>query len=500
MINGAALLGAINEIAMEKGIAKEVVLIGIKEGFQKAHERFFDTEAKIVVDIDEQAGTLKMFQILEVVEEVEDDWLEISFADAKKLNNAIQIGETIKKEIHFNEEFSRLAVIQVRQILQQKIKGAERANVYDKFASLEHTILPGKVTGMNEQGNSYLLDINGTQASLWKQKVIPGEKFEVNQIIEVYVEEVAKEDKISQVKVSRTAPAFLEKLLEREVPEIRNRLIAIKAISREPGVRAKVAVVSYDDAIDAKGSLIGENSTRIDAVRKALKDERIDVIKWDEDLTKFIMEAMAPVRVISINFIEGTEEIDVVVPNEQLSLAIGKKGVAARLVANLIKKRVNIYSYDDAQKFAIDINWNGNITLAELTSPEFVESTIRRKKPYQPFNNYAHTNTQYQPRNNNFNNNNFRNNDKDFDNFKNNFNLINEDELLALQEEIKEIQAYDELTKQEEAIDESFGLSTPVLELEEIQQNLAAFDDLENKFEDDEIDDEDEEDYDEYYD
>ncbi|PPE05496.1 transcription termination factor NusA [Williamsoniiplasma lucivorax] len=504
MINGAVLLAAINEIATEKKIEKEVVLQGIKEGFKKAYERFFDTEANVDVQIDEQAGTLKMFQLLEVVQKVEDDWLEISLEDAHKINKDFKIGDIVKKEVHFGEEFSRLAVIQVRQILQQKIKGAERANVYSKFIDLEHTISPAKVTGMNEQGNSYLLDINGAQASLWKQKVIPGEKFEVNQIIDVYIEEVAKEDKFSQIKVSRTTPAFLEKLLVREVPEIRNGLIEIKAISREPGVRAKVAVMSHDQAIDPKGSIIGENSARIDAVRKALKDERIDIIKWDEDLTRFIIETMAPVRVISINFVEGTEEIDIVVPNEQLSLAIGKKGVAARLVANLIRKRINIYSYDDAQQFSIDINWNGNITLTELTSPEFIESTMRRRQPManKPFTRY-----QDQPRNNNFRNNeyrnnNYKNNDNSLNSFQNNYNLINEDELLALQEEIKEIQAIDQLSKQEDDFEENIDFATPTLELDEIRENIEAF----NNLEEDEnvIDDEDDEDfedesYDKYY-
>lgn len=489
MINGAVLLEAINDIANEKGIEKAVVIEGIKEGFQKAFERFFDTEAKVNVEINEKAGTLKMYQEYEVVKEVEDDWLEVDLKTGQKLGGEnVKIGDVVNKEILFDEEFSRLAVFQVRQILQQKIKGAERTKIYEKFIGQEHEVLRAKVTGMNEQGNSYLIDIEGTQASLWHKKVIPGEKFKIDQYISVYVEEVAKESKFSQIMVSRTAPHFLVKLLEQEVPEIREGLIEVKGVAREPGERAKIAVYSHDANIDPVGSCIGVNGSRINNVSKELKDEKIDVILWDENMENFIMNAMAPVRVASIDFNPETGECNVVVPNQQLSLAIGRRGMSARLVANIVQKRINIFSYDDAQQQGIDILWNGNISLEEMNSSEFIANANSRRKFSQ-------------------------NNNRDQRQRQNQMGT-NELDLEALrqwQEEIEKAQSEDnweeentDTIKEMNDGDEPTSNDDASFELDEIQENLDALNDLEEAFDDEEDESEtdltEEEDYDDYYD
>ncbi|WP_031543156.1 transcription termination factor NusA [Mesoplasma photuris] len=381
MVNGAQLLEAINLIASEKNIEKELVIEAIKEGFAKAYERFFDTEAWVEVEIDEKVGSIEMFQVLTVVKTVEDDWLEISVNDAnKEFVQEHQIGDQVRRKIEFNTEFSKSAVGQVAQIINQKIRGAERAKVYDKYIGKKGEIIRGKIIGINEQQTSYLVDLDGTTASLWHKKTINGETFNVNEYVTLFIEEVERDNKFSQVMVSRTAADFLGKLLEENVPEIFDGIIEVKAVSREPGKRAKVAVMSHDEFVDPIGSVVGSHGVRINSISKELKGEKIDVVKWDENVIQFVMNAMAPVRVISVSYNEEDGECDVIVPNEQLSLAIGKSGIAARLVANLLKLRVNIFSYENAITDGIEILWNGNITEAELSDPEFLANVNRRKE------------------------------------------------------------------------------------------------------------------------
>lgn len=482
MIDGLKLLEAISEIASEKKISKKVILEGIREGFQKAYERFFDTEAIINVEIDDVTGMIKMFQELTVVKTVEDDFIEISEDDAKKEFgiDKPELGSIVKRNHEFDTEFSRLAVYQVRQIIQQKIRGAERENVYEKFISKQGEILSGKITGINEQKTSYLIDIDGTQASIWNKKIIPGEKFEVNQYVSFYVEEVSREAKFSQIMVSRTAPAFLARLLEEHVPEINEGLVAIKGVAREPGNRAKVAVKAIDQDIDPIGAVVGTGGARINAITKELKGEKIDVIKYDEDMATFIMNAMAPVRVISVSVDEENNECDVIVPNEQVSLAIGKSGVASRLVANIVKMHVNVYSYANAQIDDLKILWNGNIKEAELTDPKFLENINRRKtKTFQP--------KVHHPK---------RNREDDID-----FAALEE-----FQKEILEAQEQEEILEAEqqtftpiiEEVKEVIIEKTDEINLDEINANLEALD----NFVDDELIEDDEEisdEYDEYY-
>ncbi|ATZ16481.1 NusA antitermination factor [Entomoplasma freundtii] len=477
MINSATLLEAMEDITADKGISKAIVIEGLKEGFQKAYEKFFDTEARLIVEINEVNGDFRTFQELTIVEEVEDDWLEVTLEDAKKIAGPhVQIGDVIQKEVLLEEDFSRLAVYQVRQILQQKIKGAERAQIYEKFIDREHEILRAKITGMNEQGTSYLIDIEGTQVSLWNKKVIPGEKFTIDQYINVYVEEVAKESRFSQIMVSRTAPHFLARLLEQQVPELKEGLVEIRGVAREPGQRAKVAVMSNDPNVDPVGAIIGPRGMRINLVSQELKDEKIDVIAFDENLEQFIMNAMAPVRVISITLDPETGECDVVVPNQQLSLAIGKRGMSARLVANLVQKHINIMSYDQALLNGTEIFWNGNINEEELNSDSFLQNTRhrRRESTHLPYEGHPT----------------YRNEEMDLE------------ALRVLQAEIQASQTVDEPEEKPETGATFEETDTTDLELDEIQKNLAAFDDLENSFNEDSEAEEPtlDEEYDDFYD
>nr|VZS00493.1 Transcription termination/antitermination protein NusA [Mycoplasma feriruminatoris] len=377
MLNGVELLESIKLIEKEKGISKESIINGLKEGLQKAYERFYDTDAIIKIDIDEKTGQITMHQELKVVEELDDDWLEITLQKARLQNPEAQIGDIIYKPIEFSEEFSRMVVNQVRQIFQQKIREAERARIYEQFVSLEGEVVQAKVVGMNRE-NNYVLDINGTTAYLWKSKTINNEIFQINEIIDVYIEIVDKESKLSQISISRTAPMFLTKLIEREVPEVRMGIVEVKAVSREPGKRSKVAVITHNENIEPIGAIIGVGGNRINRISDILKGEKIDIIKWDEDQNTYLINAMTPVKVISINKIG--DEYDIVVPDTQLSLAIGKQGIAAKLIAGLLKTKINIFSYSTALKENMDILWNGDTTKQEVETNTYTPKTKVTKK------------------------------------------------------------------------------------------------------------------------
>ncbi|QVK03057.1 transcription termination factor NusA [Mycoplasma mycoides] len=383
MLNGTELLESIKLIEKEKGISKESIINGLKEGLQKAYERFYDTDAIIKIDINENTGLITMHQELKVVDDdqLDDDWLEITLSKAKLKNPDIQIGDTIYKPIEFSEEFSRMVVNQVRQIFQQKIREAERARIYEQFVSLEGEVVQAKVVGMNRE-NNYVLDINGTTAYLWKSKTINNEIFQINEIIDVYIEVVEKESKLSQISISRTAPNFLTKLIEREVPEVRMGIVEIKAVSREPGKRSKVAVITHNNNVEPIGAIIGVGGNRINRISDILKGEKIDIIRWDEDQITYLINAMTPVKVISINKIG--DEYDIVVPDTQLSLAIGKQGVAAKLIASLLKTKINIFSYSTALKENMDILWNGDTTKQEVETNTYTPKTKTTKKEEKP--------------------------------------------------------------------------------------------------------------------
>ncbi|ATG97458.1 transcription termination factor NusA [Mesoplasma lactucae] len=492
MKNTAEILEALTQIATEKEIDKEEVIEGIKEGFKKAYERFFDPEAVTEVDFDEQTGAIKMFLLLKVVQKVDDDWLEIGINEAKdEFGDNVAIGDVVKRPVEFEDEFSRLAVHQVRQIVQQKIRSSERERIYNKFIDKAHELLTGKVVGMNDQGTAYLVDVDGVNASLWNKKLIPDDEFEVGDFVTFYVEDVEKDNRFSQIQASRTAPGFLKKIIEREIPEVADGTIEIMGVSRQPGVRAKVAAISHDENIEPIGSIVGPQGSRITNISNQLNGEKIDVVEWNEDINKFIMNAMAPVRVVSVDVDEENNEADIIVPDEQLSLAIGRNGIAARIVANLLKMKINILSVSQAQELGIPVQWNGNITEEELTSKDFLDATNRRKnKTNQPSkpnfkNNKTSQRANYDP---------IADLEQELERFQ--AELAKENETHEQKQEQKFAQ--EQVNHEEEKIEED--IKEVETNLDEIQENLKAFEEITSDDEEDEDEDFDDEDFDSYYD
>ncbi|WP_339034794.1 transcription termination factor NusA [Spiroplasma endosymbiont of Cantharis rufa] len=379
MTDGAKLLDAIFEIVQDKKIDKNIVLEGIKEGFQKAYEKSFDPEATVRVDIDQNTGQVKVFKILTVVQKIEDEWLEIGLNAAKELyGENVSIGDNVYEPVEFQEDFSKIAVMQVGQIIKQKIREGEKNKIYQEFLSKNHEIVGGFVKDITE--NSYLVDINGSIIPIWNKKIIPGEDFDIDDRICFYIEEVSRDNKHSQIQASRIHPEFLTRLMETEVPEISEGIVEVKSVAREPGHRAKIAVFSHEEGVDPIGSCVGASGSRIKNITKELNGEKIDVVLWNEDKKTFVMNSLAPVKVISIDINEENNECFIVVPNEQLSLAIGKKGMAARLVANLVNMKINIFSFENAKEKEIEIKWNGNIDEAELSNPDFLNKVNKRRE------------------------------------------------------------------------------------------------------------------------
>ncbi|AHB36234.1 transcription termination factor NusA [Spiroplasma apis] len=385
MIDGAKLLEAIYTIAKEKKIEKDLVFEGIREGFQKAYEKYFDPEAIVRVDIDEVTGQIKVFKELTIVQQIEDEWLEIGINAAKeKYGDDVTIGQNIYEPVLFNKDFSKLAVAQVGQIIKQKIREGEKNKIYEEFLPKNHEIVGGFVKDVTE--TNYLIDVDGSIIPIWNKKMIPGEDFDEGDRICFYIEEVSKDNKHSQIQASRIHPEFLSKLIETYVPEIAEGIIEVKSVAREPGKRSKLAVYSYEEGVDPIGACVGAAGSRIKDVSKELNGEKIDIILWNEDRKTFVMNSLAPVKVISIEIDEEENECFIVVPNEQLSLAIGKKGMAARLVANLVNMKINIFSLDNAKEKGMEIHWNGNITEDELSNPDFLNKVNKKRErtPYKP--------------------------------------------------------------------------------------------------------------------
>ncbi|UZQ30079.1 MAG: transcription termination factor NusA [Spiroplasma phoeniceum] len=365
MIDGAKLLATIDEIVSEKQISRDLILDSIKEGIRKAYEKNFDPEATIIVEIDQKTGQIKVEKELIVVKKVEDDLLEIGLNEAKeKYGEQITIDDKVYEPVN-SEEFSRLSIFQVGQIIKQQIKEAEKDSIFDEYIIQKGHLMTGVVIAAEEK---YLLvEVERTFAYIPRKNLIFSDHFEVGQPITFLAEDVVKSKNAGQITGSRTSNDFLYRLLEREIPEIFEQVIEVKAIARDPGRRSKIAVYSTNKNIDPIGACVGSKGSRINKVTAELQDEKIDICIYDNS-QQFVINSLSPVKVISITTNDEGKEADVVVPDEQLSLAIGKGGSAAKLVAKLTKWKLNIMSYSEALTKQIEILWNGNLTTDELSA------------------------------------------------------------------------------------------------------------------------------------
>ena len=341
-IDNKELILALEELENEKGIKKEYMLEAIEAALLTAYKRNFDALDNVKIVMDKKTGATYVYSVREVVENAKDDAQEISLKDAKKINKTVQVGDHVDVEI-VPRDFGRIAAQTAKQVIIQKIREAERNVLFNEYSEKKGEIVSGIIQKAGK--GVVVVDLGKLEGIMPIKEQIPTEIYKVNDKIKAYVADVQRGEKGSlQVIISRTNPDFVRKLLELEIPEIYEGLIEIKSVARDPGSRSKVSVYSQDENIDPVGSCVGQRGIRIQNIITELKGEKIDVIEWDEDPATFIAAALLPAKIMAVDIKEEEHFAQVIVPDEELSLAIGKAGQNARLAAKLTNWKIDIKS------------------------------------------------------------------------------------------------------------------------------------------------------------
>ena len=341
-IDNKELILALEELEKEKGMNKDYILEAIETALVTAYKRNFDSLENVKVVMDRQTGATHVYSVKQVVEKVENPELEISVEDAQKINPDLNEGDTLDTEI-VPRNFGRIAAQTAKQVIIQKLREAEREIVYNEFNDRKGEIVSGIIQKADK--NIVVMDLGKLEGVMPTKEQIPTENYRVNDKIKGYVLDVEKGQKgAPQVIVSRSHPDFVRKLLEFEIPEIYEGVIEIKSVSRDPGYRSKVAVYSPDPNIDPVGSCVGQKGVRIQNVINKLSGEKIDVIEWNEDPSIYIAASLLPAQVLAVDVKPEENFAQVIVPDNQLSLAIGKSGQNARLAAKLTNWKIDIKS------------------------------------------------------------------------------------------------------------------------------------------------------------
>lgn len=349
-MNAKELLGALDAFEQEKGISKDVVLDALKEALEKAYKKNTDPDALCRVDINPIKGTIEMYEQKNVVDEVVDDLYEIELEDAKKINPELKVGDVLETPVD-PDTLTRLAALQAKQVLTQKIREYEKQTVYDAYIDKKGDIIVGVVERI--EPTFVLVNVGKTNAIMKINNILPGESFKVGQTVRVYVVDVDKSAQGAAVVVSRTDPGFLKRLFESEISEIFDGTVEIKDIAREAGDRAKVSVFSRNKDVDATGACIGQKGLRIQKISNQILGEKIDVINYFKNPILYIAEALKPANVIGVKMIDEKSAI-AIVNDEDFSLAIGKKGINARLAVKLTGYKIDIKNLTDAVSENID--------------------------------------------------------------------------------------------------------------------------------------------------
>ena len=356
-------LMAIDDLGKEKGIAPEILFDAIEAALISAYRRNFGSEQNAHVQIDRETGEFHVYAHKTVVREVEDPVMEMALADAQALDPDYEEGDVLEIEVT-PANFGRIAAQTAKQVVVQRIREAERGNIYDEFSGRSSDIVTGLVQRV-ENRNVYI-DLGRTEALLAPSEQIEGETYVHGERVKAYILEVRRTSKGPQIAVSRTHPGLLKRLFEMEVPEIHDGVVEIKSVAREPGMRSKIAVFSKDADVDPVGSCVGHKGLRVQAVVTELRNEKIDIVKWNEDPAHYIANALSPAKVVSVAVNESEKTSRVVVPDQQLSLAIGKEGQNARLAAKLTGWKIDIKSESQAAEEEPD----ENMSVVEVTGEE----------------------------------------------------------------------------------------------------------------------------------
>ena len=343
--NRLELLQIADAVAREKLIDRELVIEAMEDSLGKAARARYGADVDVRAHIDRKSGEITMSRVKEVVEEVEIPKGQMSLEEARILNPEVELGDFVEIDTLPTMEFGRVAAQTAKQVIVQKVREAERERQYEEYKDRVGTIINGVVKRV-EYGN-VIVDLGRGEGMLRRDQLIPREAFRVGDRIRAYVRDVRAEARGPQIFLSRTAPEFMAELFKMEVPEIYDGAIEIKAVARDPGSRAKIGVISYDNSIDPVGACVGMRGSRVQAVVGELQGEKIDIIPWTEDAATFLVNALQPAEVSKVVMDEDAQRAEVVVPEEQLSLAIGRRGQNVRLASQLTGWSIDILTEEE---------------------------------------------------------------------------------------------------------------------------------------------------------
>ncbi len=372
--NRLELLQIADAVAREKSIDRTIVIEAMADAIQKAARSRYGQETNVKVDIDPKTGEIKLQRLLEVVENVEDYTTQIPLDLARDKEPEAQIGDFISEPLP-PMDFGRIAAQSAKQVIVQKVREAERDQQYDEFKDRVGEIVNGTVKRV-EYGN-VIVDLGKGEAIIRRDETIPRETFRYGDRVRAYIYDVRREQRGPQIFLSRTHPQFMAKLFAMEVPEIYDGVIEIRSVARDPGSRAKIAVISNDSSIDPVGACVGMRGSRVQAVVGELQGEKIDIIPWSPDAASFIVNALQPAEVSKVVLDEDAERIDVVVPDDQLSLAIGRRGQNVRLASQLTGWDIDIMTeQEESERRQAEFTENTNTFMDALNVDEMVAQLL----------------------------------------------------------------------------------------------------------------------------
>ena len=341
MINQDFFL-ALEELERQKGISQDEFIAALENALAIAYKKHSGTASGVEVKLNHDKKSIKIYSVKTIVEEVVDSEKEISLDQAREIKKSYKLGDVVSTEIA-SKNFGRIAAQTARQVLMQKLREIERENTVNEFEDREGELMAATVRRI-EDGNVYV-EIGGNQIEgvLMPKDQVPGEKYQLNQRLNVYVKRVKTTGKFAQIVVSRTANGLVKRLFENEVPEIKQGVVMVKSVARDPGQRTKIAIYSEDPMVDAIGACVGNKGARVNAIVAELGGEKIDIIQWSENPLEYISRALSPARVIKV-VQTGDDSAVAVVPDDKLSLAIGRSGQNARLAVRLTGWKIDVKS------------------------------------------------------------------------------------------------------------------------------------------------------------
>lgn len=342
------LQAAINQICAEKNLDRDVVIEAIENGIALAYKKDFgNMEQTIKVVLGDDISDMKIFEERTIAKKVEDYANEIALKDAQLINPVAKIGEILYAPMELNENFGRIAAQTAKHVMGQKLQEAERSMLFDKFKDREGELLTARVQKVDR--DSALVEIEGITTLLFNRQQIPGEKYFTGQRLKVLLEAVEQTSKGPQLRITRTSKKFIDALFEAEIPEMREGLVYIAKMAREPGVRCKLAVASEENGVDPVGAFVGQRGSRINTVMEEVGDERLDVIQYSDDPKKLLLAALSPAKIAKVEFFEGTKKekrVKIFVREEERAITIGRKGQNVRLAGQLLDMQIDVITFD----------------------------------------------------------------------------------------------------------------------------------------------------------